>query len=274
MSASRTRSGSSTARSRDEPMARARAWGSSGPVAHPTRTGGRGGARGDRAAGRGRRERLARADAGTQAAARDDSRAARAPHVLLGRLVREAGAGERGDGAWFRPQTIMNDLRALGLLDDEELHWWFSLLSPTPADAGDISGPREPLARLERFLRSIPAPQSVGGESAGSGSTSSRTVSACTCTWREVGAQAIRSGAPADEVEPGASFVALRAGDRARGRLRYVLSRHVRRWRRWRLQVRRRSAGAGTRADLAGEVPAEATKLFVRLLDLTFTVGL
>ena len=196
-------------------------------------------------------------------------------HVLLGRLVREALAGDRGDDAWFRPQTILNDLRALGLLDDEELHWWFSLLSPTPADAGDISGPREPLARLERFLRCVPGP---AARRRGIRVLAVDIFEDGVCVHVHV-ARGGRAGdlgaAPLpDEVEPGASFARYEPGIE----LEDDLGTSYR-------GMSGGGGGGGSRyADgpivqehaqtFAGEVPAKATKLFVRLLDLTFTVGL
>jgi hypothetical protein len=155
------------------------------------------------------------------------------------------------------------------------VHWWFSLLSPTLADAGDISGPREPLARLERFLRCVPGPAQ---RRRGIRVLAADIFEDGVCVHVHV-ARAGRAGdlgaSPLpDEVEPGASFVRYEPGIE----LEDDLGTPYR-------GMSGSGGGGGSRyADgpivqehaqtFAGSVPTEATKLFVRLLGLTFAVEL
>jgi hypothetical protein len=77
--------------------------------------------------------------------------------AYLAELVRAAlAAPSRDDDAWVRPQVVLNDLHAYGLLDQDERHWWFSLLAPG-ADESPGLPPVEQLL-LTRLVRSIPGP--------------------------------------------------------------------------------------------------------------------
>lgn len=196
-------------------------------------------------------------------------------HALLARLVREALAGERGDEAWFRPQTILNDLRVLGLLDAEEVHWWFSLLSPAHSDENEVYERPEPLARLERFVRCAPGPAE---RRRGIRVLAADIFEDGVCVHVHV-ARGGRAGdlgaAPLpDEVEPGEPFGRYEPGLELADDLGTV----------YRGMSGGGGGGGSEYADgpivqehahtFAGSVPAVATKLFVRLHGLAFMVEL
>jgi hypothetical protein len=75
-------------------------------------------------------------------------------HAYLAELIREGrDAHRRGDGFGAAPTAVLNDLRQLGLLDEEDVRWWFELLLSGVADEAQP----EPTP-LERLERRIPGP--------------------------------------------------------------------------------------------------------------------
>jgi hypothetical protein len=78
--------------------------------------------------------------------------------AYLDELVADAHAVRPDNDAWRRPQVVLNDLRAMGLIDDVDVHRWFSLLAPPDEHPGG-DRPREPDdGLLDRFVRCVPGP--------------------------------------------------------------------------------------------------------------------
>jgi hypothetical protein len=76
----------------------------------------------------------------------------------LAELVAAAHELPRDDDAWHRPQVVMNDLRALGLIGDDELRQWFTRLSPPDEHPGSEPRLEHDARRLDRFVRCVPGP--------------------------------------------------------------------------------------------------------------------
>jgi len=77
-------------------------------------------------------------------------------HGLLAGLVRAAiAAPDMQAEAWQRLTVVANDLRTLGVLDSDEVHWWMSL--PSSSSEAEPLGPIR-RATLDRLVRSIPGP--------------------------------------------------------------------------------------------------------------------
>jgi hypothetical protein len=78
--------------------------------------------------------------------------------AYLEELVTAASELPRDDDGWHRPQVVLNDLRLLGLIGDEELQRWFARLSPPDEHPGDELRLELDAARLDRFVRCVPGP--------------------------------------------------------------------------------------------------------------------
>jgi hypothetical protein len=77
-------------------------------------------------------------------------------NAYLGELMRHANASPDGYlESSPRLRSVLRDLRACGLLDDDELGWWFGLFDARMEPAPDAALP-EP--RFSRLLRSVPGP--------------------------------------------------------------------------------------------------------------------
>jgi hypothetical protein len=79
-------------------------------------------------------------------------------HAYLAELVRAAHDDPGDDVAWRRVLVILNELRSLGLLDDDDRNWWVPLLGLRPQEPlAELARPPA-RARFERLVRGIAGP--------------------------------------------------------------------------------------------------------------------